>query len=276
MEKSKPTQRLRIASKGKRLFGLIFDFVFCLLCVNSFKELTKKEHWDLERTTESWEGLLIFYGSLVLLLIVKDIFNGCSLGKYLTGIIIRPLNNIKEPPSVKTVILRNLTLLIIPVEGLLLLVDKYARRLGDRWLGTVVIENPKALRLMLRLLLANMVFFVFFFGAMFFQSHLIQRTAAYQTAIHAINNHEPLLRLLGHIDEIEAPEMHLDLSNRNTPSLLQVKLTHKEQALTVQVFLQLQQYPERHWQVKEIHYENPESTPEAEALIQTPATPVSQ
>ena len=62
-------------------------------------------------------------------------------------------------------------MLLFPVEGVVILRDGYARRLADKWWGTVVLDDKKALRGTLRILLGNIVLFGFFFNCNYFSAH---------------------------------------------------------------------------------------------------------
>ena len=158
--------RPRVSSTGKRLFALLLDFIFALLLANTLVQIFRKEHWDLVMQSRDLADLLPFYGSIVFVLIVKDVF-GRSIGKLLLGMTIRKVDDFSQRPPLIILLKRNLLLLLFPVEGVVLVRDAYARRLADKWWGTVVLDDQKAMRPILRILLGNIILFGFFFSSDF-------------------------------------------------------------------------------------------------------------
>jgi len=243
--------RLQVSSSGKRLFALLLDFIFALLIANTFVQVFRKEHWDLVMQSSDLSDLLPFYGSIVLVLLFKDIF-GRSPGKLLLGMTVRNIGNFSERPPLVVLLKRNLLLLLFPVEGVVLLRDDYARRLADKWWGTIVLDDQKAMRVILRILLGNIILFGFFSVAILFQRSSIEKTAAFQTAEKAIRSHPTLQLLLEQAPEIEEPEMHLDLrENTEKPSLVRARVGDEKSGKQVTVSLIFRNNP-RGWEVLEV------------------------
>ncbi|MBC8259121.1 MAG: RDD family protein [SAR324 cluster bacterium] len=235
--------RLRVSSKGKRLFALLLDFIFSLLLANTLVQVFREEHWDLVMQSRDLSALVSFYGSIAFVLLFKDIF-GRSLGKLLLGMTIRKIENFEERPALSVLLQRNLLLLIFPLEGVVLMRDSYARRLADKWWKTVVLDDQKAMRPTLRILLGNIILFGFFTAAILFQRSGIEKTSAYQTAELAIRAHPQLQLLLEQVSEIEEPEMHLDLrENTKNPSLVRVRVGEEDSGKEVIVSLTFRRNP---------------------------------
>ena len=74
-----------------------------------------------------------------MILIVKDIIKGQSIGKKILKIKIVDLKSDKSPNFLKLII-RNLFILVWPIEFLVLINDKKHHRLGDKILGTKIIN----------------------------------------------------------------------------------------------------------------------------------------
>ena len=243
--------RIQVSSKGKRLFALLIDFIFALLLANTLVQVFREEHWDIATQTSSIYGLFPYYGGIALVLFFKDIF-GRSLGKILLGMTIRKIDDMEQQPALAVLIKRNLTILIFPVEGVITLRDDYARRLSDKWWGTVVIDDRNALRGTLRILLGNIILFGFFSIAIISQRSGIEKTAVFQTAEQAIRSNEILKPLLEQYPEIEDPEMHLDLrKNTSNPSVVRARIGNKESGKRVVVSLIFRNNPPG-WEVLEI------------------------
>ena len=247
-------ERIQVSSKGKRLFALLIDFIFALLLANTFINVFREEHWDIVSQTSGFYGLLPFYGGIVLVLFFKDFF-GRSLGKILLGMTIKKIDDMEQQPTLAVLIKRNLMLLLFPVEGVVILRDSYARRLADKWWGTVVIDDPNAIRGTLRILLGNIILFGFFSIAIISQRSGIEKTAIFQTAEQAIRSHEKLKPILEQYPAIEDPEMHLDLrKNTSNPSMVRARIGNEESGKRVIVSLIFRDNPPG-WEVLKVEME---------------------
>ena len=243
--------RIQVSSKGKRLFALLIDFIFALLLANTIVHVFREEHWDIVTQTNGFFGLLPYYGGIALVLLFKDIF-GRSLGKILLGMTIRKIDDMEQQPTLAVLFKRNSILLLFPIEGAVILRDSYARRLADKWWGTVVIDDRNALRGILRILLGNIILFGFFSIAIISQRSGIEKTAVFQTAEKAIRSHEKLKPILEKYPEIEDPEMHLDLrKNASSPSVVRARVGNEDSGKRVMVSLIFRKNPPG-WEVLEV------------------------
>lgn len=252
MSSTTPT-KLRVASHGKRLFALILDFAFALLLVNTINHLRYQEHWDLTAYSTTWEKLIPIYLAIYFLLLLKDLTNGRSPGKFIFGITVRTLDDLSQNPSLGKTVLRNLSLLIFPIEGVFLLMDSHGRRLGDQWCRTVVIEDPKARRFIIRLMAANTIFFGYFFSALLIQPLILKKTAAYQTTISYIQNTPEIIQQLGEIQEFESPEMNINVHEQEGNAIVRMAVVGRRQTRPVTVYLKLIVDPKRFWELD--HFE---------------------
>lgn len=77
-----------------------------------------------------------------LIFILKDIVKGVSFGKWLVGIKVSDKNNYILTPNIFRLMLRNIFILIWPIEFLVFLISKDKRRIGDIIAKTdVIISN---------------------------------------------------------------------------------------------------------------------------------------
>jgi len=254
--------KLQVASPGKRLFALIFDFILTLLISNTLQHAFQEEHWDLMRREQTWIELLPFYAGLLGLLVLRDAVRGVSPGKLLLGLAARSRDAILTPLNTGCGLLRGVPLAVFPLEGIILLWDLQrgsglGQRLGDRWANTVVIENPQALRPMLRILLANTILFGFFGAALLLQDFTLHKTAAYQTTVQHLRTHPDTEALLVRHPELNEPELSLDL--RSASSLSEVRLRigppDQDSGYTVSLKLQFLEGPTPRWEVVELQLE---------------------
>ena len=247
--------RIQVSSKGKRLFALLIDFIFALLLVNTIVHVFREEHWDIATQTSGFFGLLPYYGGIAMVILFKDIF-GRSLGKILLGMTIRNIADMEQQPTLAVLFKRNMMMLLFPVEGAVILRDGYARRLADKWWGTVVIDDRNALRGTLRILLGNIILFGFFSIAIISQRSGIEKTAVFQTAEQAIRSHEKLKTILGKYPKIEDPEMHLDLrKNTSNPSVVRARVGNEDSGKRVMVSLIFRNNPPE-WKVIDVEVES--------------------
>lgn len=101
-----------------------------------------------------------------ILYFAKDSYQGISLGKWIMGIMVRDQNNLNKVPSFGRLFLRNLFLIIWPIEFLILATNKQNKRLGDTLTKAVVLKNPirssKSSRI-IALISVVILFFVFIY-----------------------------------------------------------------------------------------------------------------
>lgn len=249
MSSQTPSPKLKIASHGKRLLAFLLDFAWILLLVNTLIRWNYAEHWDLDPPTSSGSGLWSFYLSIVVIFFFKDLIKGTSPGKFIFGITTRALkdNDFQSAPAPIIGIMRNIPLIVFPIEGILLVMDSHGRRLGDRLGQTVVIENPKAHRFLIRLMAANTLFVGAFFSAFMLQPVILKKTAAYQDAIAYIQQSAEVTKKYGTIERFDAPEMGLNLQEGSGSAEIRVTTNYRDKIIGFTVHLTMVETPKRSW-----------------------------
>jgi uncharacterized RDD family membrane protein YckC len=242
--------RFRASAKGKRLFGLLLDLITIVLFLNTLRALFKPEHWDLLQQGQTTFDLKWFYAAVVAYLVLRDA-NGASVGKFFLGMSVRRAERLSDPPSLVQTLQRNLTMVGLPLEGLYALWEPYGRRVGDRWAGTVVIDNPNAIRGIRRIILANLLFFGSFVLALGLQQPNIRKAAAYQIALEHLQERPDVRALQDEGLELADPEMNLDFRENPEPSVVRFRIDEDNQTRVFDVSLQLQQTPEPRWEILE-------------------------
>lgn len=187
-----------LAAHHLRLFALIVDYLLAFTLAKLAEQAAAGEHWDLAPRSAELGGMsLLGLGLAVALLLVRDAAGGRSPGKWLCGLAVRQARDPAAPASVPQNVLRNVALVLLPVEALLVFVDPYYRRLGDRLAGTVVVQPPRVTHLSRRLLGLAILFLLSLLLMMLVTRWRLHRSAAYETARRIASEHPALQEAVG-------------------------------------------------------------------------------
>ncbi|MBR5236911.1 MAG: RDD family protein [Clostridia bacterium] len=118
---------------NKRILAFLVDYfasmiILALVGLFSFLNITNR-FWS------QLYGILLFF--CVFIICFKDIFAGQSFGKRIMKLKVVSLEN--KQPNVLVLLIRNITLLVWPIEVLLVLLDK--PRIGDVIAKTKVVTR---------------------------------------------------------------------------------------------------------------------------------------
>lgn len=175
-----------LAPHHLRLFALIVDYLVALASLKIVEQALLGRHWDLAQAQgaealPAWPWL----AGLGLLLVLRDLPNGAWPGKYISGIAVTLGSDPARRAPPAKLLLRNLALLLLPLECVLVFTDPYMRRLGDRLAGTVVVERARAAHLGRRLLVLSILFLATLLVGFLVTAWNLRRSAAYETALAA-------------------------------------------------------------------------------------------
>ena len=112
-----------LAPQHLRLFALIVDYLLVVVLLNLGNKLLLGQGWDLRPPSGGTltAGWLLAGTALILL---RDAPGGRSPGKWFTGIALARADDPGQAPSLAARVLRNVPLLLLPVEALLVFVDR--------------------------------------------------------------------------------------------------------------------------------------------------------
>lgn len=115
-----------------RLLAFMIDqlIITFVLCIVSF--IINWESFLLPNESNSNKPFETFYPLLAVALIIfymKDLFGGRSIGKRIFKLAVRDINNFNETPHGFRLFIRNISLIIWPVELIFFLITK--KRIGD-------------------------------------------------------------------------------------------------------------------------------------------------
>ncbi len=174
-----------------------------------------------------------------ILYFAKDFIKGISIGKWIMGIMVRDENDHNEIPAFGRLFLRNLMIIIWPVEFVVLATNNKKKRLGDKIAKTVVVKSPNKptkLPRVLALIGFGIVFFAFVF---FFAGSAMKNSDAYKVAISEIEMNEEILSETGGIKGYGMmPAGSVSISNGKGQALLEIKVLGNKKDLNVSVYLE--------------------------------------
>ncbi|MDR2903788.1 MAG: RDD family protein [Clostridiales bacterium] len=189
------------AAIGTRVSAFVIDHILLSMLVTlpSILLIFKA----VEDASSQVSALLTLFPLLMLagfaLYIAKDIIRGRSLGKLMLGIGVRNSEDPSEIPPVHKLFLRNIFLVIWPVELLVLLLSRDHKKLGDRIAGTDIycVKKPNVCLLIVAGILAMVLFVTVLFFGIF---SILKNDASYKTAIGYIESNPAIADVAGEIE----------------------------------------------------------------------------
>lgn len=137
----------------KRIIAFMIDFIVIILMFSILIFLSIGLGFIGEEALDDSESLLGFKILSLIMYFAKDSFKGISFGKWIMGIMIRNDDEQKLIPSFWILFIRNLYLVLWPIELLVLIFDKNNKRLGDRNANIIVLNNPDAKKITYRIMI---------------------------------------------------------------------------------------------------------------------------
>jgi uncharacterized RDD family membrane protein YckC len=228
------------SSRKRRIVAFIIDhFVFTFLMFSIvFLALGPNFMNGNEPGKMSTTMLFVMIPGLILYF-TKDSLRGISIGKWIMGIMVRDENNQSEIPSFGRLFLRNLLIVIWPIEFIVLATSDQKKRLGDKITKAVVLKNPNKptkLPRILALIAVGVMFFVFVF---FFAGSAMKSSDAYKVAISEIEKNERIINETGGIKGYGMmPTGNISTSNGQGQAQLEIKVLGNTKDLNVSVYLE--------------------------------------
>lgn len=257
MEKITPNElsnSITLASRKRRIAAFIIDhftLTFLMVATVIMMDNPMQENYEgMERLQMIMlmvmlPGFLLYFG--------KDCIKGMSLGKWIMGIKVR--NEISgDTPSPVKLFARNLTIIIWPIEAIILAVSPDKKRLGDKLVKTCVTRNtPKQMR-NFRILAVAMLAVTYFVFMIFWVGSSMKDSAAYKTAVTQIESNQAIIESTGGIVGYGYfPAGNINITNNYGTADFQIKVKGKTDDVTVSVLLE--KLPEGEWKIKDFQYE---------------------
>src|SRR4051812_794684 len=192
-------QNIVLSSRKRRIAAFIIDhflmtFIMVLII---FLTLGRDFIKESNGTMPPMSMALMIPGFL--LYFAKDVVKGISVGKWIMGIMIRDEREPGEIPSFGRLLLRNLFIIIWPVEFIVLALNKNKQRLGDSIARTIVVKNPVKAKKISRILALAGIVMAFSTFMFFFMCAAVKNSEAYNVAIKEIEKNEEIIIKTGGI-----------------------------------------------------------------------------
>ncbi|MHC5310652.1 RDD family protein [Myroides sp. LJL116] len=246
-------QKFKRSSKIRRKAAFLIDhfiIVFPILVVLLI--LFWNELIDVNNLTEVLRTLV--YGLIIgmVLYFFKDLYKGVSLGKWIMGIMVRDESNPNKVPSLPRLFLRNLFLILGPIEYLIWISSQQNKRLGDRVTNVAVLNNPIKAPLTSRIITLVSIVVVFFAFLFFTTSISMKQTDAYLLAIDEIQSNEQLNKEIGTIVGYgKVPLGYITAEKEQGTALLVIKAVGEKTSRTI--IVSLEKHPSGQWRLIEMH-----------------------
>jgi len=186
-----------LAAQHMRWFALIVDYLLVVVVLKMAEQVMLPARWDLTphalESGNPWNWVALVFLTLML----RDLPWGRGLGKYIVGITVVRADNPLQRPGVVALLIRNATLILLPLEGVLVFTHPFFRRLGDRLSGTVVVAPVRVAPALRRFLVLAIVFLASLLASFLLGRHNLFRTAAYQVAERAMRADPAVMRTVG-------------------------------------------------------------------------------
>jgi uncharacterized RDD family membrane protein YckC len=231
------SEPVMLAPRTKRVAAYLIDhFVITFLLVGLAFLAIGPDFLNSNSDISPVLGLILVPGFLFYFL--KDSVRGKSLGKWSVGLMVRKSHAPAQVPSLGSLFVRNLFLIIWPIEALVLLGSQEKRRLGDRVTKSVVLIDPEKSARWQRMLPLIGACFVFCFFLFLFIGVAMKSSDAYKTAIQEIEKNKQLQKETGGIKGYGwTPSGNISIKNGYGEAQLQIRVKGSKQDVNVQVYL---------------------------------------
>ena len=253
---SESVTRYPRASRQRRMAAFFFDHVVITFI------MVLLAFWVIGPEMFETPGAIIRSVSMMLLIPLvifvlyfgKDLYKGHGPGKWIFNIMVRKEEDHSQLPSRTNLFLRNLLLIIWPVEFFVMALNSKKKRLADQFFGTEVVRNPvkpsNGIRIAVIVgtcvLLLATSFFVF--------TGFTKNTAAYKTAIAEIEKNEEILAVTGGITSFGwfAPG---NVNVNNGEGLASFRITVKGEEVDIMVSVELSKGSGEAWKIDHLEWQ---------------------
>ena len=242
---TKASRKRRIAAFIADLFVFSFlmsGIVFLILGPNFIDE-NNFDRMSTIMTIVMIPGFILYFA--------KESIKGISFGKWIMGIMVRVETDINSIPTFWKLFIRNLFLMIWPIEFFASVFDKNKKRIGDKITNTVVLKNPDKATKTYRIIALATIGLVLYSSTALFSGVVLKSSEAYKAAVVSIENNIDIIKETGGIDSYGTfPKGNINITNDYGQAALSISLNGKEKDIEVTVILE--KNPNEAWRVTKI------------------------
>lgn len=233
-------QRFVLASRKRRIAAFLIDhFIFSFLIVSIVFLALGTDFIDSDNFMQMISTMLFVMVPGFLIYFAKDSMNGISIGKWVMGIMVRDAADMNVVPSFGRLFLRNLFIIISPVEFIVLATSAQKKRLGDKAANTIVLANPNKpskLPRIITLLGVGVAFILFVF---IFTVMTLKNSDAYKISIQAIEQDKEIQFETGGITGYGMmPSGGINITNGNGRAQFVIKVLGNKKNYNVETYLE--------------------------------------
>jgi uncharacterized RDD family membrane protein YckC len=182
----------------------------------------------------------------------KDSIKGISPGKWIMGIMVRDENELNVIPSFGRLFIRNLFLIIWPIEFIVLATSQEKKRLGDRTVKTIVVKNQNKPTKTPRILALSGIGITYFAFLFLFIGSAMKNSDAYKVAVSEIEKNEEIKTEIGGVKDYGMmPTGSVNTENGYGKAQLNITVIGNEKDLNVGVYLTKE--PNGEWKLIELN-----------------------
>lgn len=240
------------SSRKRRIAAFLIDhFVMTFLMVSIVFMVLGPNFMDENNPSKMMITMLFVMIPGFILYFAKDSLKGISIGKWIMEIMVRDEKNQNEIPSFGRLFLRNLFIIIWPVEFIVLATDNQKKRLGDKVAKTVVVKNPNKPAKLPRILALIGVGIAFFVFILFTAGNAMKKSGAYKVATKEIEQNKYIINETGGIKGYGMlPTGSINISNGHGQAQFEIKVLGNKKDLNVGVYLEKE--PNEEWKLIEM------------------------
>ena len=245
MKQALSSRKRRIAAYliDHLIISLLMVFIAFLALGPDFMDKNNPDSMNAIMLAVLLPGFFLYFG--------KESIQGISPGKWVMGIMVRDMENRENIPSFGRLLLRNLFMVIWPIEFLVLATNERKQRLGDQVAKTIVVQNPNKPARLPRILVLAITGIFFFAFTILFTGLAMKSSDAYKVAIKEIEKNKNIRTETGGIKGYGMmPTGNISITNGHGNAQLEIKVLGVEK--DVKYFVSLEKEEEGQWKLIEI------------------------
>jgi uncharacterized RDD family membrane protein YckC len=240
------------ASRKRRIAAFLIDhFVMSFVIVSMVFVVLGSDFIDNNNVGRMATIMLLVMIPGFLIYFAKDSVKGISIGKWILGIMVRNESDYDTTPSFGRLLVRNLFIIIWPVEFIVLAISEEKKRLGDKVSKTVVLKNPNKPKVLPRILTIIAIGVGFGVFTMLFVGSTIKNSDAYKISIQSIETNKEIINITGGITGYGMmPAGNINITNGHGQARLEIKVRGKKKDMKIITYLEKE--PEGQWKLIEM------------------------